>query len=374
MATNASQNADGESSTRKRPRTEEDGEKQPEVVESPDLWLKDGNIIIRTVSNDSPPAYTLYRVHKHTLGLHCSVFASLFDGPQGAFAAGSEHYDGVPIMDLPDAADDVRDFLKALYFPRETQIHSHPTTPIRDGCWNIFPDSYHGILRLAVKYDAADIRDLLVPLLKLDWPAVFEDWERLQAKLVKSAPSDNHIKKLKKRAIQSVQVILLAGACNVRDVLPVAFYELSRYFDDLSSKADFYRQSSSTRKSLAQLTSDDLLKLTIGRAQLRAHVADTINFGNITVSNCRDPDICGPSWETWWRGRLNECFYYVDILTWMNEVIEEYDDTVAGRDVCSPCRRQIKQFLITTRNGAWCRLPRFFGLKDAVSPNWGQRE
>ncbi|KAI0055195.1 hypothetical protein BV25DRAFT_1922020 [Artomyces pyxidatus] len=156
----------------------------------------------------------LYRVHKHILGLHCSVLGSLFDGLQAAFDVESKHHD-----DLPDAAEDVRDFLRALYFPKETQRHSHLNTPVRDGRWNIFPDFYYGILRLAVKYDAAEIRDLLVPLLRADWPAVFEDWHRLQETLTASGPIEEYIEK---RVLRSSHIISLAETCNIPDVLSVA--------------------------------------------------------------------------------------------------------------------------------------------------------
>ncbi|KAI0048883.1 hypothetical protein FA95DRAFT_986223 [Auriscalpium vulgare] len=41
-----------------------------------------------------PPMRTLYKVHKSTMARFCDTFASLFDGPQAALAAGSECRDG----------------------------------------------------------------------------------------------------------------------------------------------------------------------------------------------------------------------------------------------------------------------------------------
>ncbi|KAI0056175.1 hypothetical protein BV25DRAFT_1762065, partial [Artomyces pyxidatus] len=125
----------------------------------------------------------LCRVHKDILALHCTVFASLFDGPQDAFDTGSERHGGVPVVDLPDAANDVRDFLKALHFPQETQRHSRITSPVRNGGWNVFPLSNRGIFRLAAKYDATEIAKLLRPLLVEDWPNVLKDWVFLHDKL-----------------------------------------------------------------------------------------------------------------------------------------------------------------------------------------------
>ncbi|KAI0046908.1 hypothetical protein FA95DRAFT_1559576 [Auriscalpium vulgare] len=88
------------------------------VIESPDLWFPSGNIIVRTMSQTTPPTIRLYKVHKDILALHCASFAALFDSPHDALDAGSERHDGVPVMDLTDAEDDVVSFVKALYYPR----------------------------------------------------------------------------------------------------------------------------------------------------------------------------------------------------------------------------------------------------------------
>ena len=85
----------------------------PVTYRSPDLWLQDGTIVLRAVS---PHTHTLYKVHKSVLALHSSVFRDIFSGPQAAFDAGSEWYDGVPLMEMPDPPEDVDSFLKALYF------------------------------------------------------------------------------------------------------------------------------------------------------------------------------------------------------------------------------------------------------------------
>ncbi|KAI0312613.1 hypothetical protein OF83DRAFT_1176461, partial [Amylostereum chailletii] len=79
----------------KRPRAE-GGDAPPVIVKSTDLWLPDGNILLRTVFTPptSPtPQHTLYKAHKGVLALHSSVFRDLFDGPQTAFDVGSEAYE-----------------------------------------------------------------------------------------------------------------------------------------------------------------------------------------------------------------------------------------------------------------------------------------
>jgi hypothetical protein len=87
-----------------------------ETYECPDLWFEDGNIILRTIVGDRN-AFTACKVHKSILASHSNVFHDLFDGPQAAFDVGSDRYDGVSVMDLPDSPSEVNNFLKALYFP-----------------------------------------------------------------------------------------------------------------------------------------------------------------------------------------------------------------------------------------------------------------
>ncbi|KAI0058777.1 hypothetical protein BV25DRAFT_1829773 [Artomyces pyxidatus] len=104
----------------------------------------------------------------------------------------------------------------------------------------MFPYSYFGVLRPAAKYDAAEIRDLLVPVLKASFPAVSEDWHHLQTVIlaadIPESPGEDYL-------LESMQFIRLAEACNVPDVLPVAFYELSCLFDDMDPEANFYHES-----------------------------------------------------------------------------------------------------------------------------------
>lgn len=97
------------------------------------LYFPDGNIIIKTLippdtpadlyqivfsgdKLDNPTFALLYKVHTGVLASHCRSISALFSGPQAAFGDASDHYDGVPVMELPgDDWREVDDFLKAMY-------------------------------------------------------------------------------------------------------------------------------------------------------------------------------------------------------------------------------------------------------------------
>ncbi|KAI0054909.1 hypothetical protein BV25DRAFT_1922262 [Artomyces pyxidatus] len=242
METTASPHQE-DSQPRKRHRA--DREKEIQIVESPDLWLTDGKVVIRTVLESSPLTHTLYKVHKHTLGLpvHCTAFASLFDGPQAAFDVGSEQHDGVPVMDLPDAAEDVRDFLKAL----ETQLHLSPSSPI-------------------LKYDAEDIRTIVVNAFKTEWPLSLSEWDLLRSQreeALAAQPASANYKDTIRLYPDAGKIIRLARDCDVPDLLPVAFYSLLCSTELNVSSSPFHGHH------LESLSLSDVKCLAKGRARLR---------------------------------------------------------------------------------------------------------
>lgn len=90
---------------------------------SADLFLADGNIVLRTRSittSGDPPAssaelLTHYKVHKAVLGLHCVAFKDLLEGTSDDVFGSSELYEGVLVMDTHDEPEDLDAFLKAIY-------------------------------------------------------------------------------------------------------------------------------------------------------------------------------------------------------------------------------------------------------------------
>ena len=98
---------------------------------SPDLFLADGNIVLRTRSvttSGDPPApseiLTHYKVHKAVLGLNCAAFKDLLEGTNDDAFSGSEMFEGVPVMDTHDQQEDLDVFLKTIYLHKFVVSHS----------------------------------------------------------------------------------------------------------------------------------------------------------------------------------------------------------------------------------------------------------
>ncbi|KAI0055897.1 hypothetical protein BV25DRAFT_1903503 [Artomyces pyxidatus] len=300
------------SQPRKRQRASDKAqEPETQVVKSGDLWLDEGNIIIRTTSTEPPPTQTLYKVHKSTLALHSSVFSSLFDGPQIALEVGSECYEGVPNMDLTDPDVDVECFLKALYFPGETQRH----------------------LAALLRTDESN---------EQDDPSVLQ-----QAKPIsESRPT-------------LAEVIHLAVACDVPDLLPVAYYDASNVLDTISLLDAVNSLAQVRIAEVSVLTSAEMSKLMLGKAMIRGQMGVVL-----TRLNAIDDSVCERACPA--KGFLRTFIGFLRAA----DHCDEMDDSV----VCKSCKECIMDVLTKWRKEFWLQLPAFFGLEDVVSPTWGVAE
>lgn len=90
----------------------------PEVVESSEIWLSDGNVIITAVEELQDQKVThAFKCHKSVLAAHSTVFSDMFALPQPL--NGTESYAGLPVVQLADAYKDIRKLLRMLYYPFE---------------------------------------------------------------------------------------------------------------------------------------------------------------------------------------------------------------------------------------------------------------
>ena len=91
-----------------------------------DLWYLDGNIVLCSAleagsdeTDSDSQTRVLYKVHKGILASCSVVFSGMFfGGDTVAFNIGSEQYEGLPLMEMPDSVPDLEAFLSAVYIPR----------------------------------------------------------------------------------------------------------------------------------------------------------------------------------------------------------------------------------------------------------------
>ncbi|KAI0055891.1 hypothetical protein BV25DRAFT_1832812 [Artomyces pyxidatus] len=330
------------------------------IIHSKDLWLQDGTIIVRTTSTETPATITLYKIHKFILALHCSTFASLFEGTHALFDAGSESYDGLPIMDMPDAADDVRDFLKALYFPIETQRHRHISSPLFGGNWAAFPATYPGILRLAIKYDAPTIQNLIVKVLRMEWTRDVHEWDSLQEKLMAGASMLCEEEDLSNLFPDPVRAIRLGTELGIFEILPTAYYDLMRVLYDLALEPLYLAEPRSVDTS--QLTADQLRRVIIGRKEMCRWLFQAMSEMQPPEAGClhKASEPCRLSAQRWINSQLTQRTADYDPVAWLNSAENECSES----DACEICVAWMQAKLLRAKWGIWEKLSEFFGLED----------
>ncbi|KAL1742990.1 hypothetical protein HDZ31DRAFT_75156 [Schizophyllum fasciatum] len=125
----------------------------PNAVE--DLWFPDGNVIIRAGDR-------LCRVYKGFLASQSTVLADMFSIPQ---PDAMETYDGIPVLMLPDPAEEVLHWLKSMLFPKYFETYPERIP---------FPKLL-AVLRLSHKYDVQYLRQRALYSLSTELPVSLAD-------------------------------------------------------------------------------------------------------------------------------------------------------------------------------------------------------
>ncbi|KAJ3728016.1 hypothetical protein DFJ43DRAFT_533577 [Lentinula guzmanii] len=174
------------------------------ILTRTDIWFKDGNIILFAGS------FT-FKVHSGQLERHSEIFAGMFDLPQ---PTEQDTIDGCPCVEMLDGPDDLYHFLSALY----------------DGLHFSFPRPLHfarlaAVLRLSTKYFVPHLRHQCLERLKSDWPSTLEGWDARE----NEALNPKGCYSPRQYTAHPVLVIELAIGLGLNEILPSAFYDLSRY-------------------------------------------------------------------------------------------------------------------------------------------------
>ncbi|KAI0055874.1 hypothetical protein BV25DRAFT_1718400 [Artomyces pyxidatus] len=291
---------------------------------------------------------------------------------------GSEREGDLPIMDLPDTADDVRDFLKAMYFPSETNRHQTLSSPYResDGYWALFPDSYCGILRLATKYDASPIRNIIVGALEREWPTDLYQWVPLQGHIQEEianyglAMGEDDSTPYWPNPVRAIR---LASDYAAPRVLPIAYYDLMRvlnegYDPDVSvPKRD---------RDTSALTADDLRRVIRGRAALHAALFKGLIDIPARSASCKAGDACTSGVQAYMESCAADMRQLEhDPIYWLEVMIPRWDTATAPASrthACGTCCFHMRGHLGRLRRKLWVALPEYFDVADVVPSGWGE--
>jgi hypothetical protein len=81
----------------------------------PDFYIEDGNIVLSAKDSEKNTLY--FRLHKSTLAKHSTVFQDMFDVTPTPIQS-KDQYDGVPLVEMLDDANALRELIALLYDPQ----------------------------------------------------------------------------------------------------------------------------------------------------------------------------------------------------------------------------------------------------------------
>lgn len=251
-----------------------------------------------------------------------------------------------------------------------------------------------GVLRLSSKYLIEHLRIRCIQWLRADWPSTLEGWERRE----RLATDDGKRYTPREWYAHPVRMINLARELSLDELLPAAFYDLSRYGPRKIASGTTIPPSPCVSDGAVTpsrpdseeritLSGPDLYTALVGREAGQRFIATFIEkelSGRAVSAGCTA------------RGRdsgraCRESFYFIMLnvlravggisagrdadplytLVQATEMLNRKDFTdgekQCGLQICEPCKVDFAKTAARAREDVWVLLPSWFGLQEAAA-------
>ncbi|KAI0066237.1 hypothetical protein BV25DRAFT_1905815 [Artomyces pyxidatus] len=303
-------------------------------------------------------------VHRGLLCRHSEYFSGLIDKLDASNAETCTNLDGRPVLRLADSAEDLSLLFHALYDGLNSLLQRQTNLRIA-----------FVLLRLSAVYQFENLHHEALEIMLKAWPSTLAHWNRRERHIPHwDSPLARDI-----LLPHPIAVINLARQVGATELLPAAFYDLSRHLPS-SATAGFVDPHDSFHHSLPQ---DDLVRLLRGReASSRFFSTFIVNEleGRKPSELClnrahEDPD------------RRLDCQGAFEYVTF--ELLRDVNGVVIGRTsdplfamlyaydmqgkladarTCDICRGEFGTVVTFARDRFWRQLPDWFGVDLSV---WG---
>lgn len=340
----------------------------PKVIKYSDLWFQDGNIILQTTS-PSGDEYHMFKCHQSVLSKHSPVFAGMFEVSNYVCVRRSEEYEGVSVISIPDAPADVAALLNMLYDPLKMPYRKHHPETI---------SAIQGPLKLATKYEMAQLRKRFVTMLQVDWPSELSKYDQRRTDLNnpswhQSGGQDGAWPHL---CSDPARVICLAKDCDVKSVLPAAYYELGTAYNPINPDPEYGAFDRPIAKHV--LAAEDWQVLMRGRDfiqhRLSKFIKDILSAQppirpdgrfncHYSVNKMLDTWGCQNTARDWWIPHSYEAFTDVNTFRDPLAFLKNMTEQVAKLGLCPSCRAWMQRLMLVERQSVWDNLGEFYGVK-----------
>ncbi|KAK7002232.1 BTB domain-containing protein [Favolaschia claudopus] len=297
------------------------------------LWFEDCGLIILAEK-------TIFRVSRDYLAAHSPIFKDMLALPAPREV---DMMLGCPFVALPDSADDITVFLKALMFPDFFEPHPAPAS------YAILT----AVLRMSHKYDVATLRKRALVHLSAQFPTQLHDYEFLASQ--KDPPWIAELQDVHGPGFHALTA--LARSLSIEWILPIAFYRVCAF----SAEQDIL--------TVAHTLSDKVNIVTACRTLEGAAVTNMLDFlWPSPVDACCTPSQCSAS-KFAMRRRM--------------ELVRNRPSSLAPRmpldllrmsdwealSVCTACLASMKANHEEAKKEHWDSIPEMFEL-----PSWTELE
>ncbi|KAG6837002.1 hypothetical protein H0H93_016462 [Arthromyces matolae] len=331
----------------------------PPPTRHSDLCFKDGNLVVLTESN-------YFVVHQGLLCRHSAPLSRMIEALE---SQQTRHMEGRLVLELPESSGDVYYFLLALY----------------DGISALKYDAtdftvVSAILLLATKYEVKYLRTNILRGLSVSFPTQLSHWEAREAKAISAAG----VYDPRKFIPHPIPVINLARAVGAPELLPAAFYDLSRSSPSVCAAGYTCPLTSVTH----QLSDADLLNLLRGKE----HGSRFLSTFIVNELEGREPSMACVHRIELDLARRRICQSAFEVTTF--EILKDINGTICQRSsdplfaildaemmqtrddpmgrlnpalrACESCRSDFGVAVDGAREDFWQRLPLWFGEDPSV--------
>jgi hypothetical protein len=210
-------------------------------------------------------------------------------------------------------------------------------------------------LKLATKYQVDALRSQIIKHLERDWPSTIDDWDRVDDD-TRSAALQSSDGSLDGVVPDPVYAILIARSCDVPQILPTAFYVLSRQPTKPSpalSKAHIH--------SRTLLDIDAMENLALGRENIARKIS---SYDLLDIDNWSCADVCGRYIWTVWGEFLQGMIMDKDPLWVLLSELRGLRNSSPdyGVNLCVICQHKMANNIIDARLSLFNSLSDMFGL------------